>query len=107
MDYSIDIEFEKRCLNKVKQQVLTYTKEQKVQIFLFGSRANGKFRRGSDIDIGIEGMSNEQFEDIKMRMNLYWEDSIVPYHLDIVNFDHVSRKFYNIAKKRIEIWKSL
>lgn len=65
---------------------------------IFGSRAKGTFRSGSDIDLAIlnEGVSDATIEKIKSDL----EDSSLPYFVDLINFptlkhpefrDHIER----------------
>lgn len=67
--------------------------------FIFGSVATKKMRRSSDIDIGIEGekLSSQTYFSIKDE----FEESDIPYTVDIVQFSHVDERFKKIAKKDI------
>lgn len=105
MDYSINKQFDEKCLNSVKQEMLRLVDGYDGRVFLFGSRAKGVARRGSDIDIGIEGMPSALVRKLAIQMNLFWEESFVPYHLDIVDFDKVRDDFRNVAMEKIVIWK--
>ena len=105
MDFSINNEFENRCLNIVKTKIITLSEGRDGKIFLYGSRALGNFRRGSDIDIGVENMDESSFRKLKIQFDLFWEESIVPYHVDLVNFNFVKPEFRKIALKGIKIWK--
>lgn len=67
------------------------------RIFLFGSRADGTARRGSDYDIGIEGPrpigAEKKFaieEDIE-------RDLPTLATIEIVDFSHVSDRFRQVA----------
>lgn len=106
MDSSIDYAFESMCLSIIKDQVLLLTEEYSCKVFLFGSRANGTFRRGSDFDIGIKGLSKDEFLRVRDEFSLFWEDSIVPYKLDLVNFDIVKDEFKEVALREIVVWKN-
>lgn len=105
MDSTIDKNFENRCIDRIRQEILKLSEGERGQIFLFGSRATGHFRRGSDIDIGFAGMDDDKYNSIRIKMDLFWEDSFVPYHLDLVNFDNVRNDFRKKAMETIEIWK--
>lgn len=56
---------------------------------LFGSRAKGTFKRGSDIDIAIkgEGINHDIVISLSSLLN---EESSSPYFFDIVHFDDIS-----------------
>ncbi len=61
MNSSIDMIFEQKCHDAVKREVLSLSSDKEGRIFMFGSRAKGDYKRGSDIDIGFEGMDDEDF----------------------------------------------
>jgi len=52
---------------------------------LFGSRAKGDYKRGSDIDIAIKG-------DAKKISYLLNEESYLPYFFDIVDIDAINNE---------------
>ena len=81
------------------------------QVNLFGSRANGNYRLGSDVDLAImnKGVSAKTLP--KLRSD--FEDSSLPYNIDLVDYtklkkqefiDHIQRvgvHFYRHRKKEI------
>jgi predicted nucleotidyltransferase len=53
---------------------------------LFGSRAKGTFRKGSDIDIAIKG--NACTPDIALQLSARLNEELpIPYVVDIVHYD--------------------
>ena len=76
-----------------------YIDPRKQTAFIFGSAATRKMRRSSDIDIGIEGekLSPQTYFSIKDE----FEESDIPYTVDIVQFSRVDDRFKQIAKKDI------
>ena len=53
-------------------------------VFVFGSRAKGTYKQGSDIDLAI---MNEGVKDTFIRkMKSDFEDSSLPYTVDLVNY---------------------
>lgn len=53
-------------------------------VFVFGSRAKGTYKQGSDIDLAI---MNEGITDTYIRkMKSDFEDSSLPYIVDLVNY---------------------
>ena len=101
-----DLEYEKKYEELVKNKVLELYKDTKARIFLFGSRARGDYRRGSDFDIGIESVDHDTFRLLRTRFEDYWEDSIVPYKVEFVFFETVNPDFKKEAKRDIVIWKT-
>jgi predicted nucleotidyltransferase len=58
---------------------------------IFGSRAKGNFKPGSDVDIAIYG-ENITFDTIS---NLHWkleEEVPLPYYFDIVDYTHLKHE---------------
>lgn len=54
---------------------------------IFGSRAMGNYKRGSDIDIALEG-DKVGFNTIAKIKDLLQEESPMPYFFDIVDYTH-------------------
>ncbi len=68
------------------------------KVVIFGSRAKGTYKYGSDIDLAVinEGVP----ETIISKINSAFEDSSLPYYVDLVNYstlthwelkDHIKR----------------
>ena len=53
--------------------------------FIFGSRAKGNYKVGSDVDIAIDG-------DETKASYLLNEESQLPYYFDIVNINKIKNK---------------
>ena len=72
---------------------------------IFGSRAKGNYKAGSDVDIALqgEGMGDSVAADVAYALN---EETIMPYQFDVLNYhtitnpdlikhiDRVGRPFY-------------
>jgi predicted nucleotidyltransferase len=54
------------------------------EIILYGSRALGKFGRGSDVDLALKGIDKETALRIKLVLN---EAAPLAYTFDVVSFD--------------------
>jgi predicted nucleotidyltransferase len=66
-------------------------------VHLFGSRAKGNYRLGSDIDLAImnEGVSAEELSKLQGK----FEDSSLPYKVDLVDFTSLKKEeFINHIK---------
>jgi predicted nucleotidyltransferase len=76
------------------------------KVFIFGSRAKGNFRAGSDIDLAIMDDQVSMKDLLRLRSKL--EDSDLPYSVDVVHYpsiksqqlkehiDRVGQAFYQI-----------
>ena len=59
------------------------------QAILYGSRAKGKFRTGSDIDLTLKTEENFSFANL-LRISGDFEDSDIPYFVDVSIYDKLS-----------------
>lgn len=96
---------EKKFEAIVKSKVLELFEDTKATVFLFGSRARGDYKRGSDLDVGIESIDYDTFRRLKIKFDEFWDESIVPYKVDFVFFD-TRPEFKKEAKKDVVIWKA-
>jgi predicted nucleotidyltransferase len=74
------------------------------KIMIFGSRVNGYAKPYSDIDIAIEG-SQEIVREIKTELQFAFEESDLPYRVDIVDWHGISNEFRKIILDKFEIIK--
>ncbi len=87
-----------------KKIILQELKKFSCKIFLFGSRATKENHRFSDMDIGIipgKDFDHRFLYDLKDKLS----DSIVPFKVDVVNFNLVPDNFKNEALKHVVWWK--
>jgi len=88
-----------RYLEKVKNIVQGLKPSKDWQVFLFGSSVIKE--RFGDLDLGIMGkVSDKDISDLKDR----FYDSLLPYNVDIVNFNLVSDEFKNNVLNNQIIW---
>ena len=57
--------------------------------FIFGSRAKGNFKNGSDVDIALKG-TDLDFDTISQVS--YWlnEETNMPYRFDVLNYESIN-----------------
>lgn len=67
--------------------------------FIFGSAAEKKMRRSSDIDLAIEGatLTPQKYFDLQDAFT----ESNLPYTVDVVAFNQMSDQFKKNAKRNI------
>lgn len=60
------------------------------KIILFGSRAKGTFRKGSDIDIAVinDGLTLEELNQIRVDV----EELILPFKIDIIDYNKIKNQ---------------
>jgi len=59
------------------------------QAILYGSRAKGNFKTGSDIDLSLKTGKDFNFSDLLHIMNDF-DDSNMPYFIDVSIYDKLS-----------------
>ena len=95
------------CMQDFKKQIhsiaLEIFKDSDVCIFLFGSRADGSNSTYSDYDLGIFADTNIDSKLIELKET--FQNSNIPFKIDVVNFAHVSIEFKKIALSKVEVWK--
>lgn len=72
-------------------------------IFLFGSRVDGTDSTYSDYDLGFFAETNIDSKIVELKEA--FQNSNIPFKIDLVNFSHVNIKFKKIALAKVEIWK--
>lgn len=97
--------FEANYLNQMRDLVLGATSDLDCTVVLFGSRARGIHRKSSDIDIGFIGLQEPVFLNVRDRILTDLEESVIPHHVDLVNFDTAPTDFRDVAAKEVIVWK--
>ena len=59
------------------------------ECIIYGSRAKGNYRNGSDIDLSLKAGDNFDFTDL-LRIASDFDDSDIPYLVDISIYDDIS-----------------
>ena len=59
------------------------------QGIIFGSRAKGDYKQGSDVDLVLKGNVQEIATQIGFSLN---EDSLLPYKFDVLDYNSISNK---------------
>lgn len=71
------------------KQIISKHLPEGAKIFVFGSSIkSGKF---GDIDVGVKGEKLNESELLKAKEEL--EESLIPYKVDLINFNKVGKKF--------------
>jgi len=75
------------------------------EAIIFGSRAKGNYREGSDIDIALKGKKLD-FEILK-NLELEIDKLMLPYEINLVIYNNIDNKDLkkHIEKVGIEIYK--
>ncbi len=75
------------------KNIITVLQQEKLikQAIIFGSRAKGNYKNGSDVDIALKG--NNLTDNIVAHIgSLLNEDTLMPYKFDVLNFHTIQNK---------------
>lgn len=92
-----------KSYNLLLETIASFTGIEKAVIF--GSRAMGNYKKGSDIDIAIFG-KHINFDIISRLQTILNQQLPIPYHVDVVHFDTIENKELqdHITTVGIKIW---
>ena len=85
----------------IRDIIFQFINPNEYKVFIFGSRATGKARKFSDYDIGIEGKKPIAWETMALVKEMF-EESDLPFKVDLVDFSLVSDKFRETALSKIK-----
>ncbi len=89
------INLEPEYIEFIKRTVASHLKHYK--LYVFGSRVTGRAKQYSDIDLALD--SEELTGEVKSKLEFIFENSTMPYEVDIVDLRKISEKFKNIISK--------
>ena len=92
-----------RYLNELREIILQNLKDLRLKVYLFGSRANGVARTGSDCDIGIDPLQ-ELPVGLLSRLGEKLEESHVPYEVELVDLSEVRSEFAEKIREEGLLW---
>ncbi len=91
-----------KYLNITRDIILNLIDRERITVFLFGSREEENYTHSSDIDVGF--LSKDEIDvNLFSKINEALEESIIPYHIDLVDFSKTNKRFKKFALKNIEI----
>ncbi len=87
---------EERHINFIKETLKKYVTHDDARFYIFGSRAKGKYREYSDVDIAID--SPDLTASVKSKLESEFENSTFPYEVDIVDLNSIKESFKNLIQ---------
>ena len=84
----------------IKKITFEFLNAEDFKVFVFGSRATGTNLKFSDVDLGIEP-KKQISPGLISRIEEAFENSNLPYKVDVVDFSKVSEKFKEVAMKDV------
>ena len=89
----------KKPEQKIREVIERFLDLKKYEVFVFGSRADGQAESFSDYDIGVSGKSSVSLKTLSLIREAF-EESDLPFKVDLVDFSRVSAGFKKQALKR-------
>ena len=89
------IDLEEKYINFIKNTISSMIHNYK--LYIFGSRAKNRAKKYSDIDLAID--SQELTPQIKTKLEFTFENSTLPYEVDIINLNDIDNKFKDLIQK--------
>ena len=88
-----------KYLKKIKEKVIQFNQGKDFKFFIFGSSLHKK--HFGDLDLGVVGnISNKELYKLKED----FENSTLPYFVDIINFSKVEEEFENNVFQNKVLW---
>ena len=97
-------EAEKWAVAETKRITRFILKGRNVRTWLFGSRAAGGARSFSDIDIALDAGENSVPRELLVRLSCAFEESRIPFRVDIVDMHSVSPAVRESIEKEGQPW---
>jgi len=85
----------------IEEIIFKFLEPKEYKVFIFGSRVTGKAEKFSDYDIGILGEKSVPGEKLALIEEAF-EESDLPFKVEVVDFSLVSSKFKKIALSKIK-----
>ena len=83
------IDLDEKYITFIKETIIKYLPD--CSIYLFDSRTKGCEKKYSDIDIALN--CNNLNENIMLKIKNEFENSTLPYEVDIVDLNNISEVF--------------
>lgn len=72
------------------------------EVRVFGSRINGAVKKYSDIDLAVVGKAKLS-DDVLYSLKEDFQESDLPFRVDVLDWNAISKKFQRVIKKKYEI----
>lgn len=86
---------------ELKEIIFRFVNPLEYKVFIFGSRSTGRAKKYSDFDIGIIGKKSVPWRILSLIEEAF-EESDLPYKVDIVDFFLASQGFREVALSKIK-----
>lgn len=92
-------------INWMLSTIVEPLKEQNAKVYIFGSRANGKFKKFSDVDLCyIENSEQPISSKVIFEIVTAAQNSNFSYKIDLVNYSELAESYkVNVNAEKIEL----
>lgn len=91
------IDLEQKYIEFIKETVSSMLHNYK--LYIFGSRVKNRAKKYSDIDLAID--SQELTPQTKLKLEATFDNSTLPYEIDIIDLNSIDDKFKNLIKDEL------
>ncbi|MGN0031622.1 MAG: nucleotidyltransferase family protein [Candidatus Gastranaerophilaceae bacterium] len=83
---------------KIVKDVLSNVLADDVKVYVFGSRVKGTLKEYADLDLALQGRELLP-QSILDTLNIKFEESLLPYKVDVIDLNNIDTDFYNTIKQ--------
>lgn len=91
------IDLEQKYIEFIKETVSSMLHNYK--LYIFGSRVKNRAKKYSDIDLAID--FQELTPQTKSKLEATFDNSTLPYEIDIIDLNSIDDKFKNLIKDEL------
>ncbi len=92
---------DKRHLDFILQVLKDNIPQKDAKFYIFGSRAKEKYKEYSDVDIAVKIPDKKLSADILGKILLEFNDSTLPYEVDVIDLNAIDEKFKSLIKNSL------
>ena len=88
---------------KIVKDVLSNVLADDVKVYVFGSRVKGTLKEYADLDLALQGRELLP-QSILDTLNIKFEESLLPYKVDVIDLNNIDTDFYNTIKQDLTLF---
>ena len=92
---------DKRYLDFILQVLKDNIPQKDAKFYIFGSRAKENYKEYSDVDIAVKLPDKKLSADILGKILLEFNDSTLPYEVDVIDLNAIDEKFKSLIKNSL------
>ena len=92
---------EQRHIDFILQILHNNIPQKDAKFYIFGSRTKGNYKEYSDIDIAVQLQEGKLSADTLGKILLEFNDSTLPYEVDVVDLNAIDEKFRSIIENSL------